>query len=114
MSDPLRSQGLKASLLNRDELYEIHLATLDVLERIGVGIYEDRALKLMDEAGAIARVRDRGSMGDWVKAGRKDICELARERAKKILASHIVEPLEKDVRKEMWEIVKKAETELKD
>ena len=31
MSEPLRSQGLEVNLLNKDELYEIHLATLDVL-----------------------------------------------------------------------------------
>ena len=53
-------------------------------------------------------------MGDWAKAGRKDICVLAKERAKKILASHEVEPLEKDARKEMWEIVKEAGRELED
>ncbi|MFB0501583.1 MAG: trimethylamine methyltransferase family protein, partial [Candidatus Bathyarchaeia archaeon] len=53
MRQPLESQGIKLDLLDKDQLYEIHLATLDILERIGVGIYEDRALKLMDEAGAI-------------------------------------------------------------
>ena len=44
----------------------------------------------------------------------KDRCELARERVKKILASHEVEPMEKDARKEMREMVKKAERELRD
>jgi trimethylamine:corrinoid methyltransferase-like protein len=57
---------------------------------------------------------DRGTRGDWVKAGSKDMCELARERAKKILSSHEVEPLEKDVKEEIWKILKKAEKELKD
>jgi trimethylamine:corrinoid methyltransferase-like protein len=42
------------------------------------------------------------------------MCELARERAKKILSSHEVEPLEKDVKEEIWKILKKAEKELKD
>jgi len=38
---------------------------------------------------------------------------VARERAKKFLSSHEVEPLEKDVKEEIWNILKKAEKELK-
>jgi trimethylamine--corrinoid protein Co-methyltransferase len=41
------------NILNSDEIYGIHLATLEVLERTGVLVREERALKLLDEAGAI-------------------------------------------------------------
>lgn len=39
-------------VLSRDDLYRIHTATLEVLERVGVRIEEDSALKLMSEIGA--------------------------------------------------------------
>jgi len=90
---------------------------LEVIEKVGIGGHYLAQKHTSDHVLSDQwrpTLLDRGSMGDWVQAGRKDICELARERAEKILASHEVEPLEKDVRREMWEIVKKAERELKD
>jgi trimethylamine--corrinoid protein Co-methyltransferase len=41
------------NILSSDEVYGIHIATLEVLERTGVLVREKRALKLLDEAGAI-------------------------------------------------------------
>jgi trimethylamine--corrinoid protein Co-methyltransferase len=38
--------------LPRDDLYRIHTATLEVLERVGVKVEEENALKLLDEIGA--------------------------------------------------------------
>jgi len=89
---------------------------LEVIEKVGIGGHYLAQKHTSDHVLSDQwrpTLLDRGSMGDWVKAGRKDINEVARERAKKILASHEVEPLEKDVRKEMWKIVKKAKRELK-
>jgi len=90
---------------------------LEVIENVGIGGHylaqKHTSAHVLSDQWRPTLV-DRGSREEWVKAGRKDMCVLARERAKKILASHEVEPLEKDVRKEMWEIVKKAERELKD
>ena len=41
------------SILSSDEIYNMHIATLEVLERTGVLVREKRALKLLDQAGAI-------------------------------------------------------------
>ena len=47
-----RSQGLSLNSLTDDELYDIHLATLEVLEKTGLFIESDEALNVFDGAGA--------------------------------------------------------------
>lgn len=39
-------------LLTSDQLYEVHLATLEVLEKVGIMILEPTALKVLNESGA--------------------------------------------------------------
>jgi trimethylamine--corrinoid protein Co-methyltransferase len=39
-------------ILNRDQLYQIHLASLQVLENVGVKVEKDEALKVLADAGA--------------------------------------------------------------
>ena len=39
-------------ILTRDALYEIHSATLEILERIGVKVDEQKALRMLGDAGA--------------------------------------------------------------
>lgn len=46
----MRSQ---LSVLSRDELESIHVATLELLERVGVNVREPRAVRLLIEAGAL-------------------------------------------------------------
>jgi len=90
---------------------------LEVIEKVGIGDHYLAQKHTCDHVLSDQwrpMLLDRGTRGDWVKAGSKDICEVARERAKKILSSHEVEPLEKDVKEEVWNILKKAEKELKD
>jgi trimethylamine--corrinoid protein Co-methyltransferase len=41
------------SVLDRKQIDEIHLATLNVLERTGVIVYDDEALKLLESAGCV-------------------------------------------------------------
>ena len=43
-----RSQGLSLNSITDDELYDIHLATLEVLEKTGLFIETDEALDLFD------------------------------------------------------------------
>jgi len=47
-----RSQGLGLISFTDDELYDIHLATLEVLEKTGLFIETDEALDVFDGAGA--------------------------------------------------------------
>ncbi len=49
----------KFQILDEDDLYRLHLATLEVLERTGVGVYEDHCLKLLGDAGAIVDEKKR-------------------------------------------------------
>jgi len=47
-----RSQGLGLISFTDDELYDIHLASLEVLEKTGLFIETDEALDVFDGAGA--------------------------------------------------------------
>ena len=47
-----RSQGLGLNSLTNDELFDIHLATLEVLEKTGLFIETEEALEVFDGAGA--------------------------------------------------------------
>jgi trimethylamine--corrinoid protein Co-methyltransferase len=47
-----RSQGLGLNSLTDDELYDIHLSTLEVLEKTGLFIESEEALNVFDGAGA--------------------------------------------------------------
>ncbi len=54
----MRLEG-KLTIFSRDELYEIHGATMDVLENVGVKIFEPSALKLVKDAGAIVDEKEK-------------------------------------------------------
>lgn len=44
--------SLGLNLLSHDQFEELHLATLEVLDRVGVTVYEDEALELLKQGGA--------------------------------------------------------------
>jgi len=46
-------------LLARDDIYRIHTATLEVLERVGVRVEEENALKLLSDVGAEVNNREK-------------------------------------------------------
>ena len=48
-----QSGGLSLNVFSDDELYEIHLATLEVLQKTGIFIEDPEALKIFDGAGAV-------------------------------------------------------------
>jgi len=45
-------EGGQLELLTKGQVCDLHVATLKVLEKIGVAVYSENALKLMDAAGA--------------------------------------------------------------
>lgn len=45
-------QGGKLKVLSRGEIHDLHNATLEVLEKVGVLVKEENALKLLEDAGA--------------------------------------------------------------
>jgi trimethylamine--corrinoid protein Co-methyltransferase len=52
---------------------------------------------------------DRNTYDTWEMRGAKDIRDVARERAREILATHEVKPLPKEVQEELKAIIRKAE-----
>ena len=48
-----QSGGLSLKIFTDDELYEIHLATLEVLQKTGLFIEDEEALDILDGGGAI-------------------------------------------------------------
>jgi len=48
----------KLEVLSRDELYDIHIATMEILENVGVKILEQNALKMLKNAGAIVNEKE--------------------------------------------------------
>jgi trimethylamine--corrinoid protein Co-methyltransferase len=52
-------RGGQLRVLNSDELYEIHLATLEILERVGVKVSEQKALRMLEEAGALVSIKEK-------------------------------------------------------
>jgi trimethylamine--corrinoid protein Co-methyltransferase len=59
-----------------------------------------------------AQLFDKSKLETWVRRGRKDIGERAREAVEKILAEHKPTPLPSDVKRKIEEIVREAEREM--
>jgi trimethylamine--corrinoid protein Co-methyltransferase len=57
----------------------------------------------------LPRLFDRTTRDTWLARGAKDIREVARDKAKEILSTHEVPPLEPQVKEELSSILKKAE-----
>jgi len=57
----------------------------------------------------LPRLFDRSTHDAWEEAGGKDIRDVAREKAREILATHQVEPLAAEVQEELQAIIKNAE-----
>ncbi|MEM3571668.1 MAG: trimethylamine methyltransferase family protein, partial [Candidatus Bathyarchaeia archaeon] len=88
---------------------------VDVIHEVGPGghfLSHKHTLTHVKDEIYIPWLFDRTSEVTWVKAGKKDISVIAKERVKKILKEHQPDPLPKDVKEKLSEIVKKAEREL--
>jgi trimethylamine--corrinoid protein Co-methyltransferase len=57
----------------------------------------------------LPRLFDRSTRETWIARGGKDIQEVAREKAREILAKHAPEPLPAEVDAELKAIIKQAE-----
>ena len=60
----------------------------------------------------VPKLFDRNSEPAWTKSGAKGIYQVAKERVRSILREHSAEPLTQDVKKELANIVKKADDEI--
>ncbi|NIR87484.1 hypothetical protein GWO13_07965 [Candidatus Bathyarchaeota archaeon] len=88
---------------------------VDIINKVGPGghyLAEKHTLKHFQDLLFFPELTDRNSYDAWKKAGGKSMVKRANERAEEILKDHWPTPLDKDVQKEISEIIKRAEKEL--
>ena len=88
---------------------------LDAIHKVGPGghfLAEKHTLQHFKEEHLFSELVDRRSYAAWKKAGAKSLVETAREKAKEILKEYQPTPLDKDVQKEISDIIRRAESEL--
>ncbi|MGD8505101.1 MAG: trimethylamine methyltransferase family protein [Candidatus Bathyarchaeota archaeon] len=88
---------------------------LDVIHKVGYdGHYlaDMHTLQHFKKEHFFPELTDRSSYDAWRKAGGKSLVKRAREKAEEILKEHWPTPLDKDVQREIAEIIKRAEKEL--
>lgn len=86
----------------------------DVIREVGPGgsfLGHKHTLKHIANETYVSKLYDRTYWDEWVKAGRKDILQVARERVKKILNEHQPEPLPKHIQQEISNILKRVDRE---
>jgi trimethylamine--corrinoid protein Co-methyltransferase len=70
-------------------------------------LHQRHTVKFMREQSR-PKLIDRTTRGTWEAKGGKDLTEVAREEAKRIIKTHQPEPLSDDVKKTLREIVESA------
>jgi len=88
---------------------------VDVIDKVGPGghfLAEKHTLNHFKDVLFFPELTDRNSYDTWKKAGGKSMVKRAREKAEQILKDHWPTPLDKDVQKEISEIISRAEKEL--
>jgi trimethylamine--corrinoid protein Co-methyltransferase len=88
---------------------------VDVINKVGSSghfLAEKHTLKHFKDVLFFPELTDRQSYDAWKKTGGKSMVKRARERAEEILRDHWPTPLDKDVQKEISEIISRAEKEL--
>jgi len=91
------------------------MLAVDVIDKVGPGghfLAEKHTLNHFKDVLFFSEVANRQSYDAWKKAGGKSMIKRARERAEEILREHWPTPLDKDVQKEISEIIERAEKEL--
>ena len=88
---------------------------VDVINKVGSTghfLAEKHTLKHFKDVLFFPELSDRNSYDAWKKKGGKSMIKRAREKAEQILRDHWPTPLDKDVQKEISEIIGRAEKEL--
>ncbi len=85
---------------------------IDLIEEVGPipGHYLNRehTRKLWKKEQYIPKVADRTSYPEWIEKGKQDALELAKNKVKEILDTHVPTPLPKDQDKEIDKILEEA------
>ena len=87
---------------------------VDVIDAVGPGgdfVSTDHTLRHMREASQ-PRLYSRDVRAAWQAEGSTTIAERAKERARRVLAEHIVESLPSDVVTQIYKIVRQADRDV--
>jgi trimethylamine--corrinoid protein Co-methyltransferase len=85
---------------------------VDVIDEVGPGgtfLAHPHTRKWFRKEQYFPTIFDRRKYEDWVRHGRKDAAQRARERVQEILRDHWPEPLDPVIRKRLEDYVKKVE-----
>jgi len=85
---------------------------VDVIKNVGPAgqfLSQKHTLKFLEREIYVPEIFDKRPVDAWTKDGKKDIAQIAREKAKKILKEHHPESLPRNVAQRITEIVKAAE-----
>ncbi len=88
---------------------------VDVLRKVGPGrhfLSQEHTLKHIRKDLWLPSLIDRQMKEKWVQAGSKDILRRSAEKTKEILATHLPNPLAKDIERELEHTLTKAEKEV--
>jgi trimethylamine--corrinoid protein Co-methyltransferase len=84
-----------------------HLA-LDVIAQVGIGghyLAEDHTLEHFKTEAVEAMLFERDNFDGWLARGKREIKEIAAEKARDILQNHEVDPLAQGVEEEFRKII---------
>jgi len=87
---------------------------VDVIRKVGPGgnfLAEKHTLDNLLKELLVPKISNRGTYEAWQKNGSKSALDVSREKIKEILEKHKPEPLEKDARTRIEELMKKAQKE---
>jgi trimethylamine--corrinoid protein Co-methyltransferase len=103
--------GMVSRALRGVEISDETLA-IDVIEDVGPGgqyLDQRHTLEYLRKEHYLPMIVSRERMERWERAGSKDLREVAREEAKRILKEHRPEPLDRGVEEDLKKIVKEVE-----
>jgi len=103
--------GIVSRALRGIEINDETLA-IDIIEHIGPGghyLAQQHTLKYLTKEHYLPKLLNRQSWERWEKEGSKDLREVAREEARRILKEHRPEPLDRDIEEELKKIIKEVE-----
>jgi len=88
---------------------------IDLIHKVGPGghyLAQKHTMEHFMREQFIPELTDRGGYDEWKKGGEKSLVDRARDKVRKILKEHSVPPLDIDIQKELYTIIRRAEKEL--
>ncbi len=103
--------SMTSYILNGIEVTDETLA-VDVIRKVGPGghyLSQSHTLRFFEQEHWFPSLLDRQTREAWIKGGRKDLLQRAREKTEHILETHSPTPLPRDIEKELDHLVEQTE-----